>query len=458
MQNPPKSPVLRRIFLAMGLIWLVGQTLPFSPALSRTNEGSTAMRLEIKGAIGPAVAEYIEDGLAQAVAEQAGLVILKMDTPGGLDTAMRQIVKAILASKVPVVCYVAPSGSRAASAGTYILYASHVAAMAPATNLGAATPVRITILPGLSPSPGEQGEKEHATLPDTLEQKMINDAEAYIKGLAHRHGRNGQWAGQAVREAVSLTAEAALAEGVIDLVAVNDQDLLNQLDQREVSLEAGKMVLATANLTIKDFKPDWRTNLLIVITDPNITFILLLMGIYGLIFEITHPGLILPGVAGAISLLIALYTFQILPINYAGLALMLLGICFMIGEAFIPSFGALGLGGIIAFVSGSIILMDEKSLAISLPLIGSTGLVSAVFLLWVMGKALSISRKKVVTGVEELLGSTGVALADFDETGRIWIHGESWLAKSSRPIKKNQKVRVTGKQGLELTVEILEEE
>ncbi|MEN8257539.1 MAG: nodulation protein NfeD [Thermodesulfobacteriota bacterium] len=453
--------MLRQNFLAVALIWLASQIILFYPAICQANQSKTALRLEIKGAIGPAVAEYIKDGLAKAADEQAALVILQMDTPGGLDTSMRQIIKGILASKVPVVCYVAPAGSRAASAGTYILYASHVAAMAPATNLGAATPIRIGGIPGLPDKPKpleEQKDEETAPPPDALERKMINDAEAYIKALAHRHGRNAQWAARAVREAVSLTAEEALAEGVIDLVATNLKDLLSQLDQREVILESGKMILATSNLTIKTFEADWRIRLLTVITDPNIAYLLMLIGIYGLIFELTHPGFILPGVAGAIALLLALYTFQILPINYAGLALIILGIVFMIAEAFVPSFGALGFGGLIAFVAGSVILMDDEGLRISLALIAATAMTSAAFLLLLVGKVYTMSRKKVVCGPEELLGSIGEAMTDFEGKGRIWIHGESWQAQTSTPIRKNQQVRVTGQHGLELTVEILEEE
>ncbi len=460
MLNPPKSPMLSRIFLAMTLILLAAQTTAASPALGQSDRGSTALRLKIKGAIGPAVADYIAEGLAQAIAEQAALVILEMDTPGGLDSSMRQIIKEILASPVPVVCYVAPAGSRAASAGTYILYASHVAAMAPATNLGAATPIRIGGLPGLpeKPSAPEEENKESSPLPDALERKMVNDAEAYIKALAHRHGRNAQWAAQAVREAVSLTAEEALAAGVIDLVATNDQDLLNQLDNKKVILESGEMVLTTSNLTIKNFEANWRTRLLTVITDPNIAYLLLLVGIYGLIFELTHPGLILPGVAGAIALLLALYTFQVLPINYAGLALIVLGMVFMIAEAFMPSFGALGLGGLIAFVAGSVILMDDEGLRISLALIAATALTSGALLLLLVGRIYTMSRRKVVSGAEELVGSIGVAMADFKGRGRIWIHGESWQATSTTPIHKGQQVRVTAQHGLSLNVEILEEE
>jgi membrane-bound serine protease (ClpP class) len=389
-----------------------------------------------------------------------------MDTPGGFDHSMRDIIKNILASPVPVVSYVAPGGSRAASAGTYILYASHVAAMAPTTNLGAATPVQVGRLPGKpekepdapEKEAGQEEKKEKPVPADTLERKMVNDAVAYIKALANRHGRNAQWAEQAVREAVSLTAEEALAINVIDLVAAGHADLLLQLDGREVIMETGRLTLAAKGLVIEPFEPDWRTKILTVITDPNVAYILMLLGIYGLIYEIANPGFILPGIVGTICLLLALYTFQILPINYAGLALIVLGISFLIAETFVPSFGALGVGGVLAFVVGSIILMDEEGMRISLFLIGSTALVSAGFFLWVMSRLYTMRKKKVVTGAEEMIGITGEAMEDFTEQGRVWVHGESWQARSTAPVIKGQKIQVTAKDGLLLKVKILQED
>jgi membrane-bound serine protease (ClpP class) len=442
----------------LSLILLAGS----GTSVSQTSGTKTALLLNIRGPIGPAVSDYVIRGLKKAEKDHAAIVILQMDTPGGFDYSMRDIIRNILSSPVPVVSYVAPAGSRAASAGTYILYASHVAAMAPTTNLGAATPVQVGGLPGMpeeEPAPGEQEEAGEKPSPaDTLERKIINDAVAYIKGLAGRYGRNAEWAELAVREAVSLTAEEALAINVVDLVAAGRADLLQQLDGREVVMESGSIVLATNGLVTEVFEPDWRTRILTVITDPNIAYILMLLGIYGLIYELANPGFILPGIVGTICLLLALYTFHILPINYAGLALIILGLTFLVAEAFVPSFGALGIGGIIAFVACSIILLDEETMRISLVLIGSTALVSAVFILWLMTRLYAMRRKKVLTGADEMIGIIGEAMEDFAAEGRVWVHGESWQARSSVPVKKGQKIQVTAKDGLLLKIKIIQED
>ncbi|HEX7972124.1 MAG TPA: nodulation protein NfeD, partial [Thiobacillus sp.] len=316
--------------------------------------------LTVQGAISPASADYLLRGLAKAAADKANLVVVEMDTPGGLDTAMRDIIKAILASPVPIATYVSPKGARAASAGTYILYASHIAAMAPATNLGAATPIEL--MPSAPDRPDAaqptDAKPSEKLAGDPRMRKAVHDAAAYIRSLAELRGRNADWAERAVREAVSLSASEALALNVIDLVAVDLGDLLRQLHGRAVKVDNRTLTLDTRAATIERVMPDWRNRLLAVIGDPSIAYILMLLGIYGLIYEFANPGMLLPGVAGGICLLLGLFALQVMSISYAGLALMLLGIVLMISEAFVPSFGALGLGGVTAFVIGSVMLID----------------------------------------------------------------------------------------------------
>ena len=434
-------------------------------------DSNSAILLYIKGSIGPATSDYVKRGLEKAEEQKAKMVILQIDTPGGLDYSMRSIVKAILASPIPVVGYVAPSGARAASAGTYIMYATHLAAMAPATTLGAATPVQIGGFPGLPDAkddePAETGEDKKADgkpvkeqnkdSKDAMKSKIVNDAAAYIKGLADRHGRNAEWAELAVRKAVSLTAKEAEEKNVIDLIAFDLPDLLRQINGRTIQLEGQKSILSTEAIVIEAYEPDWRSRVLSVITDPNVAYILMLIGIYGLIFELANPGSVLPGVIGAISLLLSLYAFQVLPINYAGLGLMILGIMFMIAEAFLPSFGILGFGGVVAFVVGSIILMGEDQLSISLPLIGGTALVTAGFFMWVIGRLIGMRRRTVVSGAEQMIGAAGYALDDFESEGRAWVHSEAWKVHSRIPIAKGQPVRVISLDGLVLNVEPIKE-
>jgi len=397
----------------------------------------------LEGAIGPASADFLRRSLAQAARDKAPLLVIRMDTPGGLDTSMRQIIKDILASPVPVATYVAPGGSRAASAGTFILYASHYAAMAPGTNLGAASPVAI----GGSP-PAQKDGKKGDSGGDTMMKKVTNDAVAYIRGLAEMRGRNADWAEKAVREAVSLPAEQALKLKVIDIVAKDVPDLLSQL--------AKKKGLKLETTTVKEAEVDWRTRILGVITNPSIAYIMILVGIYALIFEFMNPGLILPGVVGAICLLLALYAFHLLPVNYAGLALIGLGIAFMVAEAFLPSFGALGAGGLIAFVIGSIMLMDDVELSgfeIPYTLIGGVAAASAAFLFVVVGLAARNRRRPVVSGREYLIGASAVALEDFEAEGWARVQGETWRVRSRAPVRQGQALRVTAMQGLTLTVE-----
>lgn len=435
-----------RILLQLQLFVLLLLPLPVWSA-------SQIVEVEVVGAIGPVTQDLAVRAIDRANEISAHLVILKLNTPGGLDHSMREIIRAILASKVPVVSWVTPPGARAASAGTYILYASHVAAMSPATNLGAATPVSIASVPKVSPA--DDGN-DHAS---TMSKKVINDAVAYITGLARLRGRNEEWARQAVEDAVSLTAEEALRLDVIDLIATDRDDLFRQLDGRVIEMPDGPMTLSTQKVLIEHMAPDWRSRLLAVITDPNIAYLLLLAGIYGLFIEFTHPGYILPGVTGSISLLLALYAFQVLPVNSAGLMLLALGLVFIVAEAFVTSGGVLGIGGVIAFVAGSIILFDEPALNVSLPLIFSTALIAAGFLLWLLGWLVRLKRKRAVTGEEALIGEEGVARDDISAGGEGWVKvdGELWKASSDKPIKAGQKVVINKVERLHLWVSPEEE-
>lgn len=410
----------------------------------------------IEGAIGPASADYFVRGLETAAEEDLSLVVLRLDTPGGLDTSMRDMIKAILASPVPVAVWVGPEGARAASAGTYILYAAHVAAMAPATNLGAATPVNIG---GGAAAPQQEENPEDNDEPSgtAMERKAVNDAVAYIRGLAEMRGRNADWAEQAVREAVSLSSSEALDTNVIDLVARDTGHLLEQIHGREVRLASGSITLDTRNATVEYRDADWRTNFLGVITNPTVAYLLMLIGIYGLLFEGYSPGAVVPGVVGAICLLLALFAFQVLPVNYAGLGLIALGIALMVAEAFAPSFGALGLGGVAAFVVGSIILMDTDTIGFELPLtvIGTVSALGGLMTLALIWFAVSSKRRPIVSGGEGLVGQTAVALDDFDDRGLVHVAGENWTAETIRPVANGQRVRVIAREGLVLKVEPL---
>ncbi len=452
---------LIRLLMVIPLLMAAGLLLNVASA---DNANKHVIQLSIEGVIGPATDDYIERALLSAQESDAELVVIRMDTPGGLDTAMRGIIKNITNSSVPVASYVAPTGARAASAGTYILYASHIAAMAPGTNLGAATPVQIG---GLSPP--ETGDKDTKDkkdktdkLPaitdgDTMKKKITNDAVAYIRGLAQLHGRNEEWAEKAVREAASLPSSDALKLNVIDVIASSVSDLLQQVDGREVRVQGEKTILHTHGLPVEKVEPDWRSRFLSVITNPNIAYILMLIGIYGLILEFSNPGAIVPGTVGAISLVLALYAFQLLPVNYAGVGLILLGVALMVGEAFEPSFGVLGIGGVTAFVIGSIILMDTEvpGFGIDISVIITFAVLSALIFIFVVGMAFKSRRRPVVSGSEEMVGAVAVVIDDFDRKGRVSIHSETWQALSNTPLHKDQQVRVTGIEGLTLQVEPL---
>ncbi|MDQ3565205.1 MAG: nodulation protein NfeD [Pseudomonadota bacterium] len=419
--------------------------------------------LPVTGAITPASADFVGRGLKRAADNNAALVVLKMDTPGGLDTSMRSIIKNILASSVPIATFVAPSGARAASAGTYILYASHIAAMAPATNLGAATPVAIGGAPGKDPKDKVEEDKDSKAPGDAMTRKQIQDASAYIRSLAQLRGRNAEWAEQAVREAVSLSAEEAAKIKVVDVVATGLPDLLKKLDGRKLNVLGQDRTLKLEGAQVVEVEPDWKSKFLAVITDPSIAYILMLIGIYGILFEFYNPGFVAPGVIGAICLLLALYAFQLLPVSYAGLGLIVLGLAFMVAEAFLPSFGVLGIGGVIAFVVGSVILIDTDlpGYGIPLGLIGGVALMSALFMLLVVGMALKARKQPVVSGREEILGSLGEILDDFQPSassghaheGWARVHSETWRVRSSLPMRRGQRVKVVGMNGLTLDVE-----
>jgi membrane-bound serine protease (ClpP class) len=467
-------PALLRTLIALAL--LLGGALLLMAAPADDQPATRVVTLRIDGPIGPATSDFISRGLARAIAGGVGLVVIEMDTPGGLDTAMRAIIKDILASPVPIATFVSPEGARAASAGTYILYASHIAAMAPATNLGAATPVAIGP-PGVpkptAPRPKDEEDRDAAGKAtekdakpagssgdsgDAMTNKMTNDAAAYLRSLAQLRGRDPDFAERAVREAASLSAEEALKAGVIEFIAADLPDLLRRIDGREVKLDSGNTVrLATAGAQPDRVEPDWRNRLLAVLSNPQLALVLMMIGIYGLFFEFTSPGFGVPGVAGLICLMIALYAFQLLPVNWAGVALVALGAVLMLAEAFLPSFGVLGVGGIIAFVVGGLFLMDTDAPGFGVPIefLLALAAVSAGLILLIGGFAARSRARPVVSGREELPGSLGTVTAVTADGAWAQIHGESWRIEAPGPVAPGDRVRVLAISGLTLRVERL---
>ncbi|GGO87120.1 hypothetical protein GCM10011348_39570 [Marinobacterium nitratireducens] len=455
-----RSRFWRLLPVMLLLLGLTG-TLNALPAAAPAAGG--VWLLDLRGVLGPANADYLGRGVEAAAESSARAVIIRIDTPGGLDLSMRDLIRTLLASPVPVIGYVTPGGARAASAGTYILYACHVAAMSPATNLGAATPVQIASPSLPAPQQPEQGdppESRESPAPQpgsAMERKLVNDAVAYIRGLAELRGRNGDWAEQAVRQGASLSSSQALERKVIDLIAEDLDDLLAQLEGREVIIDGQTRILSLSGAPLIEHKPDWRSEFLAVITDPNVAYVLMLLGIYGLIFEFSNPGMGLPGIVGAVCILLALYAFQVLPVSYAGLGLVILGLALMVAEAFAPSFGVLGLGGLIAFVVGSIILMDTElpAFQIALPVILALASASAGLLVLVLGMVWRARHQPVVSGRSALVGQTGAVEQLHDGQALVRAAGELWQADSDEPLQTGDEVRILDAGGVRLKVEKL---
>lgn len=460
-----KTGRIGRAMLGAFFALLAALGLWSAAAQEEPRPGAFALVATIDGAIGPATTRYVENTIEEAETRGASVIVLRLNTPGGLVDATREVISAILDSDVPVVTYVAPSGAHAASAGTFILYASHVAAMAPGTNIGAATPVQIGG-PGGQPAPadggdeGEEKEGQEEAPPDqksnqeALDLKSVNDAVAFIKSLADLHGRNAEWAERAVREAATLTANEALDENVIEAVAGDVPDLLAQISGLSVNMGSYQEVLETDGVRIEEFEPDFMTELLSLISNPNIAFILMMIGIYGLLLEFYSPGSIGPGVIGTISLILGLYALNQLPLDYAGAALILLGIAFMVAEAFTPTFGVLGIGGLAAFVIGAAMLIDteQPEFQISWQVIAGTAAVSGGFFFWLLGYVWKTHRRPVASGREHLLGAEAEVLEWAGDEGFVWAAGERWQAKG-KGAKTGETVKIKNVDGLTLVVE-----
>jgi membrane-bound serine protease (ClpP class) len=474
----PARYVLSALTIIVGVVLSGVMGLPIAAAdaddqaTNDANDMTTAQRpigsagivwlVDLNGPLGPATADLIIRSIADAQSAGARALIVRMDTPGGLDKAMRGLIKEILSADIPVITFVAPDGARAASAGTYIAYASHIAAMAPATNIGSSTPVSLAPAPQLpSPAPaaGDPADDNQATptapVGDAMMRKIVNDAVAYLQGLAELRGRNIEWAEETVRHGTNLRASQALEQNVVDLITQDVQSLLADVDGWEVTLPKRSVVLDVADAGVFIVETDWKHELLEVITDPTIAYGLLIFGIYGLILEFYNPGMGFPSVIGIICLLLGAYGLQMLPVNYAGLALIVVGIGMMIGEVFTPTMGILGLAGVVAFVVGSMILMDTQAPGYGVPIavVAAFAVASAGLSMGAVGAAMRARHSRVTTGKEGMIGEVGEALQDFEGEGRVQAFGEVWAAKSDQPIVKHGKVRITHIDGLTLSVQ-----
>lgn len=446
-------PVVTRWLAATKGVGLIVALLAALLAGAQAAPGDRVLVVEIKGAISVAAQRQVSRVIDQARRDNAAAIVIRLDTPGGLVSATRDIIRDMVASPIPIIVYVAPSGARAASAGTFLVYASHLAAMAPGTNLGAATPVQMGGIPGV---PQPKDDKKPAE-PSAAEKKSINDVIALLRSLAQMRGRDLDFAEKAVRDAATLTATEARAQGVIEIVASNVPDVLAQADGRRVMVAGADRTLSTRDAEIVNVTPDWRTQLLGIIADPNVAFILLLIGIYGLLFEFWTPGAIIPGVLGSICLLLALIALSVLPVQYGALGLLLLGVALMIGEAFTPGIGALGIGGLVAFVVGSFYLFETDAadfdFRVSLSVIAGAAIVSAGFAFLVLGAAVKARNRPVTLGLDDMLGIRGAVIDWRGEQGHVRVNGEIWNARGSHTFGNGDIVRVRQRKGLTLFVE-----